>query len=401
MSEDRPAVLPRWATTAAAEDVTSPSSGKLDAGWVAGEPPPHNHANFLQQNPSDWIRYMDEFMRSMAVLNWEQALGSGADGAFEQVGAGSLIDIRGADYDPISGYWLGAGNTDGCNLSQDDGRTFQPFGTGMASAVGLQDCAIGATSSAVAIGDSATMYQRATILSGSWGTVTAPGSPVLLSSIEYDTSNTRHVVVGEEAATEPYVATANNATGTAFTDRSAAVPAGFDGLGLKSLAVNTSGVVIACTSSAHTKLARSGDGGVTWAESTTTLVSGVYHVTWSPTLSRFIAVRIDSVAANNTYLSSDGLVWTSVFTGAIGFDGTPDDGDGHRLASLSGVIVVGGEFDGEPVIGVSFDAGVSWAVHRFFNGTGGDPRVIASRTGSKLLAFQDTFGLRCARVAVG
>ncbi len=401
-TENRPAILPEWATTAVPPDIESAPSGKIDDGWIAGEAPPHDWFNFLLKNDADWVRYLDQHQTSLNTLNWEQAAGGGAAGIIEDSGA-ATVPQRGGDYDPISKQWLSAGGSDGCQISNDDARNFADLDGGMSAGVSLQDCAIGATSSAVCIGDSTTMYQRATILSGSWGTVTAPGSPTELASIVYDTLNTRHIVVGNESGNEPYVATANNPTGTAFTDRSGNVAAGFDGLGLGSLAVNAAGVAVAGTISAHTKLAYTTDGGINFLESTTTLVSGVYDVAWSEELGVFVAVRIDDQASNDTYVSPDGNVWTLKFSGAIGFDGAASAHDSHAVAFLGHAIVVGGHLNSQVVVGLSSDLGVTWDIHRVDSRGGGtDTRLVASRTNGKVIAFTGGgFGARSARVAAG
>lgn len=399
--ETKPAVDAGWALTAVPPDVESAPSGKIDTGWIAGEAPPHDWFNFLLKNDADWIRYLAAQALALVFFNWEQAVGTDTDGEFEESLGGTGIDIRGGDYDVNSGLWVVAGNTDGCNISKDDGRNFEPFGTGMASAVGLQDIAVGGSSSAVAVGSSATMYQRASLVSGSWGTVTAPGSPVALSSIVYDDFNDRHVVVGEEAAVEPYVATADDATGTAFTDRSAALPAGFDALGLESLAVNKSGVVVACPRLAHTKLARSGDGGVTWVESTSTLVSARYHVTWNQDLDLFFAIRTDSDASHQTYSSPDGLTWTSTFAGAIGFTSSTGRGEGHRLTSFGHAIVYSGFIAPSSALAFSFDGGASWQVQRISIGSDAQGRLVTSRQQGKMFAFTGNAGSRSPRRRLG
>lgn len=398
--DERPAVTAEWATTAVSPNIDSAPSEKIETGWFAGEAPPHNWFNFLQKNFSDWIRYLDGITINLGILNWERSLGSAADGAFE--GAGGDVAIIGAGNDPVSKQWLAVGGSEGCSRTRDDGQSFEAFRTGMASGVDLTDVSFGATSSAVCVGFSATMYQRATILSGSWGTVTAPGTPVTLRSIVYDTSNSRHIVVGEKAANAPYIANGDNATGTAFTDRSGAIPGGWASKGLGSIAVNDVGVAVVGTETGttHTKLLRTGDGGTTWADSTTTLVDAHYQVTWSPLRQRFFAVRMDNAVTQHVYSSADGLVWTLVFSGVIGFNGSVQGHDNHGVASHGHALVVCGSLDARSALGISLDGGLTWDIHLPIE-EANDVKVVGSRTASKLLAFDGVFGVRCARIAHG
>lgn len=394
MADERPAVAPEWATTAAAGDRDSAPGGKIDAGWVAGEAPPHNWINFLFKNPADWIRYLDTVTQGLSALNWEFVTAGGTDGVF------SPGIPLGGDFDPLSGYWLVAGSSDGCHISKDDARIFAAFNTGMSSTVLLRDCAVGASSSAVCVGNSATVYQRATILSGSWGTVTLPGSPTALQNALYDTSNTRYIVLGAESG-EPYAATSDNATGTAFTERSDDLPSFMDGGFIGSAAVNNTGIVVAALAAADTKTAFSTDGGLTYSESTTALVSGVYDIAWSAELGEFVAVRTDSTANNQTYTTADGDIWVPRGTGAIGFDANIGT-FGHSVKFLRHALVVGGRREGLAVLGVSDDLGVTWDIHPLNDLGGVDPQIVSSRSGGKLVALTDGgFGYRSARAKAG
>ncbi len=330
-----------------------------------------------------------------ALLNWEKSIATGTGGIFP-----SSADMRGGDYDVISKRWLLAGNTDACNMSKDDARTYNVLTAGMSSTVALQDCAIGATSSAIAVGNSATVYRRATILSGSWVTITAPAAPTTLRTSVYDTSNSKFIIVGEKAASAPYAATSTDDVGTAFTDRSSAIPAGFAGLGLESLAVDEAGNAVVFAEAAHTKAAFSTDGGVTWSDSTTTLTSGRYNVAWNISLALFVAVRVDSVSAANVYTSPDGDTWTLRFSSSLGFDAVvPTSTEGHAVASYGVAIVVAGELNTDAVISVSFDSGVTWSIHLVSDVNATSP-LVQSRSNSMVLAIQ-TQGYRSTRRAGG
>ncbi len=334
-----------------------------------------------------------------ALLNWERALGSTSLGEFDS--ASGPVDMRGGDFDPISRQWILAGNTDGCVLSFDDGLIFLRADTGMGTSIPLQDVAIGATSSAVAVGGSATVYQRATILSGSWGTIIAPGSPVDLWSVGYDTSNTRYVIIGEKAASAPYAATSDSPTGTAFTDRSSALPASFAGKPLVSLAISDGGVVVAAAVGIHNKLAVSTDGGEIWADSTTTLANGIYQVAYSVEQGLFVAVRTNSTSFNQTYTSADGLVWTLGGSGPTGLSATIGGQHNHGVAWHGEAIVVVGELSSLLAVAFSIDKGVTYKTQVIgWNGFLGTPQaLIASRANAKLIATFDNYGSRSLRNA--
>ena len=341
-----------------------------------------DHTQLLQA-----LRYLAALR---ALMNWEACVDASAYWAKSP---------RGADFDPISGLWVVAGDTDGAMVSKDDARNFAAFDTGMASTVGIEDVAIGGSSSAVCVGNSATLYQRASILSGSWGTVTAPGSPTYIQSIKYDVTNSRHIIVGQKAASAPYIATANDATGTAFTDRSAGIPAGFSGLPFGSIAIDGSGNAVASCDTAHTKVAYSTDGGVTWSESTTTLVSGQYDVAYSEVRGLFVAVRVDSYTANHTYTSPDGDVWTLVASAAIGFDATHFT-RGKAVKCVGSCIIVLGQLNSVRVLAISIDGGATWTPLPLDAGNNA-ATLARSRTGGRLLALGPNTGLRSGRWELG
>lgn len=55
----RPGAFPDWATNNPA-GVVQPSSAQASVGWVPGEPPAAQHANYLANTTSNWLRYLDE-----------------------------------------------------------------------------------------------------------------------------------------------------------------------------------------------------------------------------------------------------------------------------------------------------------------------------------------------------
>lgn len=316
--------------------------------------------------------------------------------------AGITLAAIGGFYDATARLWILVGDGDECVGSRDDGETFSDQSGSMGSSVDLRDAASGGSSSAIACGESATMYRCTDITAQNltWATVTAPGTPTKVFSVEYDTGNSRYVIVGQKAGPTPYVATSNNSTGSAWTDRSAGLPAGFAALALGSVAVGD-GEIVAAAASAHTKLARSANGGVNWLDSTTTLNSGRYQVAYSEELGMFVAVRVDSTSANYVYTSEDASTWTLRFSGSLGFGGVSDD---HHLVTWFGrAIVVAGQRANGNVAFVSFsmDLGVTWEAQNVSREAGGIRSVTGSTVGGRLVVGWDIFASRSMRRGQG
>lgn len=57
----KPSILPRWASTLAAQ-ILEPTSGAKDTGWLAGERPTAQTINWLFNNLYQWATYLDEFL---------------------------------------------------------------------------------------------------------------------------------------------------------------------------------------------------------------------------------------------------------------------------------------------------------------------------------------------------
>lgn len=324
--------------------------------------------------------YMDSLKRILSddaelrgVLNWETTDGPEADGEF-------AANMNSGAYDPISGTWLVVGSNDNCNRSTDDGATFELFTTGMASGENIRAVAIGGTSSAVIVTNSTTYYRTDSVVSGSWVTVTAPSFG---DAIVYDPTNSRFIVVGGSAT----IATSNNPTGTAFTDRSGGLPAPLNTFDFDSVAVNNTGVVVAFPGSEEESFAVSLNGGIDWVESTTTdLNDGFYTGAYSQALDLFVAVRAGPGTTNNVYTSADGLVWTEKFSAPLvsgsSFDSSP-------VKCYGRAFVVAVDIAGTPGIAYSTDGGVSWSsIPLNFRGGDINPPVIAtSRTNNRLIVM--------------
>ena len=348
-------------------------------------------------------QYLDSIKKMIAneatangLRNWTPLLaeGEGANNREEFVQkSGAQMTMRGGDYDPITGVWLVCGDFEAVNRSVDDGATWRKFTGGMTQSKTVQDLAIGATSSCVMVGEPEgvnSMYRRDSVLSGNWVEITIPGAAGFLYSIVYDTSNGRFVTVGNGDDSDGYAATSDDGTGTAFTDRSAGVPAQFDGSPLHSLAVNNSGIVIAASQGDNTKIAQSPDGGVNWVVSTTTLASGRYYLAYSQALGLFVAVRREDEITNNIHTSIDGLTWTEKFTGSLGFHDDVGGSYGKGIACYGDSIVITGSATSSNLsaVVISTDGGVTWSAPQILDyrdyGSGGG-NLIASRANNKLL----------------
>lgn len=70
----RPDKFPRWATTLVANgpgstlNVLEPDEAKKDIGWLAGEKPPRNWANWLQLKTHEWIEYLADIVDTSGNL---------------------------------------------------------------------------------------------------------------------------------------------------------------------------------------------------------------------------------------------------------------------------------------------------------------------------------------------
>lgn len=58
----KPTVLPRWANVGGS--VVTPSSGKMDIGWLGGEKPPAQYLNWLGLNTYTWLAWVDTLINS-------------------------------------------------------------------------------------------------------------------------------------------------------------------------------------------------------------------------------------------------------------------------------------------------------------------------------------------------
>ena len=66
-----PSTLPRWADISGA--IVTPTSGKLDLGWIPGERPPAQYLNWWMNLVYQWINYLN----SNASAGWHDRLPSG------------------------------------------------------------------------------------------------------------------------------------------------------------------------------------------------------------------------------------------------------------------------------------------------------------------------------------
>ena len=252
------------------------------------------------------------------------------------------LDTRGFAWSSEDAAWLTTGNSDEMAVSNDDGLHWIDSNTGMGAGINLEDVANSrGFNRYIAVGDSDVVYYVQGI--GAWttsaGGASLPGSADTGLSIVYDDSNNLFIVVGFETGPEPYVATTPGNAIPAWTERSAGIPASYDGAGIDCIAVNESGTsIISQTGVNQTKLLFSTDA-VTWAESTTSLVSDRYSVGYNPGVDKFLAFGIVS---NNIYTSADGDTWTLQDTAAGILTGTPAQAS-KMVGSLGRIWVIGGE----------------------------------------------------------
>lgn len=364
--EVRPNVSPAWATTAAAEDVNSAPSGKIDSGWVAGEPPPHDWFNFLLKNPADWIRYLSD-EQAAVILDAGLALAPGNTKDLLRA-----LTVRAAQ------NW-----THGEELSVDAASTSID---GIAGS-GLWWVAVGGVD-----GTDAALY-AASHAGTRWYEIANP-SNIRLRAVAYDFVGETFISVGDAGSggSDAYIITMN--PGGSVTER--VNPKDFD---LFALHVSVSGKAIAAGEhdGADIYAVRSDDAGETWAEIVMVGASGSFVNGFASDGTTIVAVGQTSGGAPLFWRSTDDGATFSVVTPPAGptdaivgvtFDGTNfvalgDDGEvlvsadgGATWTEVTDIVISTGfasQIEADPVTGVmiatftqarmqlSHDGGTTWS----------------------------------------
>lgn len=258
-------------------------------------------------------------------------------------------------------------------FSGDGGATWAGLTLGSPTGVVLlaAACDGGSPSKAILTGSKTggTDIRRTTALDPagtSWGTTTAPGTPVVLGCALYDPTSSRFIVTGRTAAA-PYVATCEASDLTTWTQR--IVPGSITGV-KDALSLVRFGSTIVATWQDQTKAAYSTDGGVTWTASTTSLTSGKYLVEVGD--SGFLAV--DSASTSNNYRSTDGITWTSI--GATANRPTAIDRYGFKF--IGGLFIARSPTPGDS-FSYSKDNGATWTKIFEYNRTWASFAVLRNR----------------------
>jgi hypothetical protein len=93
----KPVLKPSWLTGYAGLNAVEPSGGKKAAGWVPDERPPAEYMNWLFQNLSDWVDYVDEISGQLEAVQQQYAaiVGTvgGASIATHNTLAAALADV--------------------------------------------------------------------------------------------------------------------------------------------------------------------------------------------------------------------------------------------------------------------------------------------------------------------
>ena len=80
MALPKPSSKPEWMPGAGAPEVQEPSSGKKITGWLIDERPPREYFNWLFQNLSEWVDYLesltDETVGFSAIFKYRVGTGS-------------------------------------------------------------------------------------------------------------------------------------------------------------------------------------------------------------------------------------------------------------------------------------------------------------------------------------
>lgn len=314
-----------------------------------------------------------------SLLNPTPILGDGSAPSprfLDSTGASPSAPTGGC-YSHTDRVWLAVGGNLGCWISYDDGHSFEDFHGAMATGGVMQDVAMrGNNSSAVAVNGglyNQNYYRSQVVGGGSWSAFTPPGFSGAgdgLNCVRFEPVADRYIIAGAIGSTSPYVGTSDNNVGSAWTNRSAALPGTLPSAGLRRLAVGLSMtlstyVVCATSNSAHTKIIRSTDAGVTWSDSTTTLTSDQYDICffWD----QFLWVAVGRTTGK-IYTSPDGDAWTLKTTlSSVDLSGT----NGQAIAGYGRFLVIAGkDSNSAPVMAFSWNYGVTWQLFRSVRGAG-------------------------------
>ncbi len=323
---------------------------------------------------SDYFDSLRKALREQsAIFDWVQSKGSLANGSWEDP-TSSAAAALGVFFSPAHNEWYICGSNGMVNVSRDNGRNFTRYDTGgTASVTNLAIAGAGSVTNPtlVKVYDDKFVDFIANInatSSGSWVQSGSLPNAKFLKSVIFDPTTNRYIVCGQaNTGFDGYVAVSTDNTGTNYVQST--LPGSYSGVDLVDIVRSSSGVLVAVAEDAHTKVAFSTDGGVTWSDSTTTFASNAWRITYSPYFSEFFLIEATTASNLNReiYRSSDGDEWTLVAdvdpggSVAMGFNLTRAfiGSYGHALVTYGNNTDSNGGL-GIALIAFSFDAGVTW-----------------------------------------
>ena len=94
----KPTLKPDWVVGQSGTNIVEPTSGKKAAGWVADERPAAEYWNWLLQNISEWIDYVDSVSDTLEAFHlfYQAVVGSGALATHTTLNAAMLDVAAGA-----------------------------------------------------------------------------------------------------------------------------------------------------------------------------------------------------------------------------------------------------------------------------------------------------------------
>lgn len=140
----KPITKPSWMTGVSGPNVVEPTGGKKAGGWVTDERPAAEYMNWIMQNMSDWIDYVDSVSDSLEAFNlfYSAVVGVGALATHSTLNAAMLDVAAGARILVISDQTLNVTQQITKNNVQIDVNPGVTFQKGTAT-LGLQITADG------------------------------------------------------------------------------------------------------------------------------------------------------------------------------------------------------------------------------------------------------------------
>lgn len=326
----QPDIIPEWATES--DNVVEPVAGRRASGWGIKEQVTSGHINWLFNKNGAWIKHLAESLREMQLGNWYAREGA----------AGTL---RGIATDG-KGLWIGVGDGDAGDdeLVIGDGVRFAPSGHGDPG-WSLNAIATDGEGTWIAVGDaqddngtSRGLIKRSTNGGQTWSRRTGPMG-VELHGVRF--ANGIWMACGGVDTLSGSVARSEDG-GLTW----AAVSASYPDI-VTAIAFSPTVGRWACVglTGANQAASFSDDNGLTWSNSTTSGASFFRGIVWSQRAEAFLAVD----EAGSLWSSPDADTWASVNLGHGKLTGIDESDRGDLFVSGANGLIL-----------TSTDGGATW-----------------------------------------